>query len=165
MESWSAATLAHGATALVFFRYRAAVFGQEEFCYGVLDHATPRGEGRKWREAQRTFALARAHAPLWLAPLAPRSPGQQKGHSSQQFAARRHARVARTSVRVRARGSIEVGWGRVWRWLAGAYASRGSASAAPSAPRPASRALRHTGTQPVQERERVTEVCVYRPLP
>jgi beta-galactosidase len=33
--AWSAQTLAHGATQLLFFRYRAAVFGQEEFCYGV----------------------------------------------------------------------------------------------------------------------------------
>ena len=33
--AWSAQTLAHGANALLFFRYRAAVYGQEEFCYGV----------------------------------------------------------------------------------------------------------------------------------
>lgn len=42
---------------------------QEEFCYGVLDHTTPVGTGRKWHEAKATFALARDHAPLWLAPI------------------------------------------------------------------------------------------------
>ena len=56
----------------MFFRYRAAVFGQEEFCYGVLDHTTPRGTGRKWAEAKAVFELARAHETLWLAPITAR---------------------------------------------------------------------------------------------
>eukprot|EP00966_Prymnesium_polylepis_P078075 1810006-Prymnesium_polylepis.5 len=67
--AWSAQSFARGATALLFFRYRAAAFGQEEFCYGVLDHTTPVGTGRKWAEAKAIFALARNHAPLWLAPV------------------------------------------------------------------------------------------------
>jgi hypothetical protein len=29
-----------GATQLLFFRYRAAVFGQEEFCYGVRPNSS-----------------------------------------------------------------------------------------------------------------------------
>jgi len=69
VKGWSAQTLTHGAEALVFFRYRAAVFGQEEFCYGVLDHYTPRGTGRKWAEAKEVYALARDHEELWLAPI------------------------------------------------------------------------------------------------
>jgi len=67
--AWSAQTLLHGATSLSFFRYRAAVFGQEQFCYGILDHTTPRGTGRKWDEAKELYALAREHDSLWLAPL------------------------------------------------------------------------------------------------
>lgn len=35
--AWSSQTFAHGGNALLFFRYRAAVFGQEEYCYGILD--------------------------------------------------------------------------------------------------------------------------------
>jgi len=64
--------LGHGAAGILFFRYRAAVFGQEEFCYGVLDHATPRASGRKFEEAKQVFALGRDHAALWLSPLVAR---------------------------------------------------------------------------------------------
>lgn len=70
--AWSAQTLLHGATALAFFRYRAAAVGQEMFCYGILDQATPRGQGRKWQEARQLYQLARSHAGLWLGPVAPR---------------------------------------------------------------------------------------------
>lgn len=35
--AWSSQTLAHGANSVMFFRFRAAVFGQEEYCYGILD--------------------------------------------------------------------------------------------------------------------------------
>lgn len=70
--AWSAQTLLHGATAVSFFRWRAAVFGQEEFCYGVLDQTTERGTGRKWKEAQALYALARSHQNLWLQPVAAR---------------------------------------------------------------------------------------------
>ena len=71
-KAWSAQALLHGATSLLFFRYRSAVFGQEEFCYGLLGHDASPGEGRRWGEAKAVFALARAHAPLWLAPPRPR---------------------------------------------------------------------------------------------
>merc|ERR1712136_651702 len=70
--AWSAQTLLHGATAVSFFRWRAAVFGQEEFCYGVLDQTTEQGAGRKWKEAQALYALARSHQNLWLQPVAAR---------------------------------------------------------------------------------------------
>mmetsp|Transcript_34632 Transcript_34632/g.91332 ORF Transcript_34632/g.91332 Transcript_34632/m.91332 type:complete len:732 (-) Transcript_34632:55-2250(-) len=67
--AWAAASMLHGATGLCFFRYRAAVYGQEEFCYGVLDHTTPRGTGRKWKEAQRVYKFAKEHEQLWVAPV------------------------------------------------------------------------------------------------
>jgi len=35
----------------------------------VLDHSTERATGRKWKEAKETFAFARAHANIWLAPI------------------------------------------------------------------------------------------------
>lgn len=70
MVAWSAQTLAHGATALLFFRYRAALYGQEQFCYGILDHSTPPASGRKWEEAKQVYALAQGeHSSLWMAPV------------------------------------------------------------------------------------------------
>mmetsp|Transcript_96138 Transcript_96138/g.310096 ORF Transcript_96138/g.310096 Transcript_96138/m.310096 type:complete len:530 (+) Transcript_96138:123-1712(+) len=69
VRAWAAASLLHGATGLNFFRYRAAAFGQEEFCYGILDHTTPRGTGRKWKEAQDVYKLAKEHQQLWLEPV------------------------------------------------------------------------------------------------
>lgn len=69
--AWSAQTFLHGATSLAFFRYRAAVTGQEMFCYGILDHSTPRGQGRKWREAKQFYSLARIYEGIWLGPLLP----------------------------------------------------------------------------------------------
>lgn len=68
-KGWAAASLLHGATAISFFRYRAAVFGQEQFCYAILDHNTPRGTGRKWQEVKDLYQLARDHDQLWLAPV------------------------------------------------------------------------------------------------
>lgn len=69
VAGWAAASLLHGARSLAFFRYRAAVFGQEQFCYGILDHSTPRGTGRKWKEVKDVYKLARDHERLWLAPV------------------------------------------------------------------------------------------------
>jgi len=67
--AWAAAAFLHGAIAMNFFRYRAAVYGQEQFCYGILDHSTPRGTGRKWEEAKRVYHMARSYKELWLAPI------------------------------------------------------------------------------------------------
>jgi len=67
--AWASAALLHGATALLFFRYRAAMFGQEQFCFGILDHTTPVGIGRKWKEVKDFYHLARQHEPIWSAPL------------------------------------------------------------------------------------------------
>eukprot|EP00403_Amphidinium_massartii_P002605 CAMPEP_0178377090 /NCGR_PEP_ID=MMETSP0689_2-20121128/3739_1 /TAXON_ID=160604 /ORGANISM="Amphidinium massartii, Strain CS-259" /LENGTH=695 /DNA_ID=CAMNT_0019997133 /DNA_START=81 /DNA_END=2165 /DNA_ORIENTATION=- len=70
--AWASAALLHGATALLFFRYRAAVFGQEQFCYGILDHTTPVGAGRKWKEVKDFYSLARQHKSIWSAPTTAR---------------------------------------------------------------------------------------------
>jgi beta-galactosidase len=45
---WSYQGVAHGADAIVYFRWRAALFGTEQYWYGVLDHdGVPR---RRYRE-------------------------------------------------------------------------------------------------------------------
>jgi len=36
---WMLQAIAHGANQVVFFRYRTALFGQEQLCYGILDHS------------------------------------------------------------------------------------------------------------------------------
>lgn len=35
---WMKHSIAHGSNAIYFFRYRTARFGQEQLCYGILDH-------------------------------------------------------------------------------------------------------------------------------
>ncbi|WCL49552.1 beta-galactosidase [Leptospira sp. GIMC2001] len=35
---WMLQAIAHGADQIIFFRYRTALFGQEQLCYGILDH-------------------------------------------------------------------------------------------------------------------------------
>ncbi len=47
---WTFASLAHGAKAIIYFRWRACLFGNEEYWHGVLDHdGIPR---RRYREIQ-----------------------------------------------------------------------------------------------------------------
>lgn len=51
---WTHQAVAHGADAIVYFRWRACTFGAEEYWYGILDHdAVPR---RRYREVQQTGA-------------------------------------------------------------------------------------------------------------
>ena len=64
--AWSAQMLAHGAAGILFLRYRAAVFGQEEVCYGILDHATPRATGRKFQEAKQVRGSIACFTPQML---------------------------------------------------------------------------------------------------
>lgn len=47
---WSAQSVAHGADNIVFFRYRAAVKGAEQFCYGIIDHDNK--SGKKYDEVK-----------------------------------------------------------------------------------------------------------------
>ena len=35
---WMLQAITHGANQIFFFRYRTALFGQEQLCYGILDH-------------------------------------------------------------------------------------------------------------------------------
>lgn len=50
---WSWQGMAHGCESLLYFRYRGAVKGAEQFCYGILD--ADNRKGRKFYEVQRFF--------------------------------------------------------------------------------------------------------------
>jgi beta-galactosidase len=51
LRLWAYQSIAHGADAIVFFRWRTARFGTEEYWHGLLDHdARP---GRRYAEAKR----------------------------------------------------------------------------------------------------------------
>lgn len=50
---WSCQGMAHGCTAMMYFRYRGAVKGAEQFCYGVID--ADNRKGRKFYEVQSFF--------------------------------------------------------------------------------------------------------------
>lgn len=52
LRLWTYQALAHGAEGMVYFRFRTALFGMEQYWYGVLDHdGVP---GRRFAELQRT---------------------------------------------------------------------------------------------------------------
>ncbi len=52
LRLWSYQAVAHGADAIVYFRWRACTFGTEQYWYGILDHdGKPR---RRYREIQQT---------------------------------------------------------------------------------------------------------------
>lgn len=54
---WAAQAVAHGADAVVFFRWRTCTFGTEEFWHGILPHSgTP---GRRYEELSRMIARLR----------------------------------------------------------------------------------------------------------
>lgn len=55
-EMWSCQGVARGASALIYFRYRGAVKGAEQFCYGILD--ADNVKGRKFNEVKRFFKEA-----------------------------------------------------------------------------------------------------------
>lgn len=50
---WSMQAVARGSDGIMFFRYRGAVKGAEQFCYGLVD--SDDCEGRKWKEAKGFF--------------------------------------------------------------------------------------------------------------
>ncbi|GAB5357324.1 hypothetical protein AAMO2058_000364900 [Amorphochlora amoebiformis] len=64
---WSIQALLHGATGLMFFRWRSASKGQEVFCYGVQD--SDNVPKRRFYEAKKVFSFGRLHAPLLAAPV------------------------------------------------------------------------------------------------
>lgn len=52
LRLWTFQSIAHGADAIVYFRWRACTFGTEEYWYGILDHdGIPR---RRYKEIQQT---------------------------------------------------------------------------------------------------------------
>jgi beta-galactosidase len=58
LRLWAYQSIAHGADAIIFFRWRTARFGTEQYWHGLLDHdATP---GRRYAEIKRMGAEIRA---------------------------------------------------------------------------------------------------------
>lgn len=54
LRLWAYQAVAHGAEGMVYFRFRTALFGMEQYWYGVLDHdGVPR---RRYYEIQKTGA-------------------------------------------------------------------------------------------------------------
>lgn len=52
-KMWSYQGIAHGCSSLIYFRYRGAVKGAEQYCYGILDQDNKKR--RKFYEAQSFF--------------------------------------------------------------------------------------------------------------
>lgn len=52
-QMWSYQSVAHGCSSLLYFRYRSAVKGAEQFCYGILD--ADNVKRRKFYEVQEFF--------------------------------------------------------------------------------------------------------------
>ncbi|MCB1191315.1 MAG: beta-galactosidase [Leptospiraceae bacterium] len=57
---WMMQSIAHGAEELYFFRYRTARFGQEQLCYGILDHS--KDITWKYKEIKTTIQQIRQYA-------------------------------------------------------------------------------------------------------
>ena len=64
---WSYQGMAHGCTSLLYFRYRGATKGAEQFCYGVID--ADNRKGRKFYEVQSFFRDIRRYAKAMEAPI------------------------------------------------------------------------------------------------
>lgn len=59
---WTHQAVARGAEAIVYFRFRAADFGTEEFCHGIIDHdGKPK---RKFKEVQHVMSELHAHGDM-----------------------------------------------------------------------------------------------------
>jgi len=56
---WSWQALLHGCNHLIYFRWRTATKGAEQFCYGVLDQDNKNGP--RYFEMKRVFEEAKAH--------------------------------------------------------------------------------------------------------
>ena len=64
---WSYQSMAHGCESLLYFRFRGAAKGAEQFCYGILDADNRRG--RKFREARSFFADIRQYEKILTTPI------------------------------------------------------------------------------------------------
>ncbi len=52
-KMWAMQAVARGCDGMLFFRYRGAIKGAEQFCYGIID--ADNSEGRKWKEVKELF--------------------------------------------------------------------------------------------------------------
>lgn len=65
LKLWTYQAMSRGAEAIVYFRWRAARFGTEQFCHGILDHdGKPR---RKYDEVKEVIDSLRGFADEWIA--------------------------------------------------------------------------------------------------
>ena len=64
---WSYQAMAHGCASMMYFRYRGAVKGAEQFCCGVID--ADNRKGRKFYEVQSFFRDIRQYARELQAPV------------------------------------------------------------------------------------------------
>lgn len=63
LRLWTYQAIAHGCEGMVYFRFRAALFGMEQYWYGILDHdGVPR---RRYYEIQKTGAEIKKLAGLF----------------------------------------------------------------------------------------------------
>lgn len=66
-KMWSYQGMAHGCDSLLYFRYRGAVKGAEQFCCGIID--ADNVKGRKFYEVQSFFRDIRRYARAMEAPI------------------------------------------------------------------------------------------------
>jgi len=70
LRLWAYQAIAHGADAILFFRWRTARFGTEEYWYGLLDHDARPGR-RYWEIKQMGAEIKRAGAQICGATVKP----------------------------------------------------------------------------------------------
>lgn len=66
-KMWSWQGIAHGCESMLYFRYRGATKGAEQFCYGILD--ADNVKGRKFYEVQGLFTEARQYQKAFSSPI------------------------------------------------------------------------------------------------
>ena len=66
-KMWSYQAMAHGCDSMMYFRYRGATKGAEQFCYGVID--ADNVKGRKFYEVQSFFRDIRQYAQALETPV------------------------------------------------------------------------------------------------
>lgn len=66
-QMWSMQSVARGCAALMYFRYRGAIQGAEQYCYGILD--ADNQKRRKFYEVQEVFATLKQLDSLPQSPV------------------------------------------------------------------------------------------------
>lgn len=66
-KMWSYQSFARGCESLLYFRYRGAVKGAEQFCYGIID--ADNLKKRKFREVQELFSTVKKYSKEFTAPI------------------------------------------------------------------------------------------------